>query len=260
MLALCLASPLAAQVASDTVVVDVDEFQPFADRQFGPCQILNEQGPIASGFLGYNEGATHAVLFDPAGTDDPGDPGCGTTIPPNSEFVVENAAFLLADRTAFGQPGGVGTTTYTLSLHPLAVAGDPTAGPGAAIAAVQQTLEMDASAVYTVVAPFGGITVDGPFFLAVTFDDFAPDAEVISPLWDGVARPLGRQFINNNDGGGFIDQTDFFTAGGNGWVVSAIEGAILPSSQPVNTLSPWSIALLILALAAGSIVVLRRVA
>lgn len=229
----------------------------------GGCVVQNDQDAAASGFLGWVEGGVHAILIDPTGTGDPGDPGCAGSFD-GQNFELFSATFTLADGTAFGSPNGetgIGTTTYTVSVHPLAVAGDPTMGPGPAIDSVTQTLTMDASAVYTETANLG-TTVDGPFFIAITFDDFDPDLEVTSTLWDGVARPLGRQFVDN--GGGFVDHTDFFNGGENGWVIVTVDGDFVPAgdepppASAVPTMNSFGLLGMALALMLAAGLFLRR--
>jgi len=231
----------------------------------GACVVQNEQGAIASGFLGWVEGGVHAILIDPTGTGGAGDPGCAGSFA-GQNFELFDATFTLADGTAFGSPNGetgIGSTTYTVSVHPLLVDGDPTMGPGPAIDSVTQTLTLDASGIYTVTANFGATIVTGPFFIAITFDDFNPDLEVTSTLWDGVARPLGRQFVNN--GAGFVDQTDFFTGGENGWVVVTVDGDFIPAGGPVlppppavPTMNSFGLLGMALALMLGAGLFLRR--
>ncbi|MDT8410264.1 MAG: hypothetical protein RQ741_11735 [Wenzhouxiangellaceae bacterium] len=228
------------------------------------CVVDNPQGSITSGFLGWSEGGTHAVLVDPTGTGDPGDPGCAGSFG-GQQFRLSGATFLVADGTAFSSPNGetgIGTTTYTISVHPLATPGDPTAGPAAAIESVQQVLNMDASATYNLAATLESV-VTGPFFVAITFNDFEPNSEVATTLWDGVARPLGRQFADN--GSGFVDHTDFFNNGNLGWVVMSasgdfepLAGGPLPESQAVNVNSPWAMAILMMLVAGFGLVIVRR--
>lgn len=117
----------------------------------GGCVVQNDQGAVASGFLGWAEGGAHAILIDPTGTGGAGDPGCAGSFD-GQNFELFEASFFLADGTAFGSPNGetgIGSTTYTVSVHPLAVVGDPTMGPGPAIDSVTQTLTLDASGTYT---------------------------------------------------------------------------------------------------------------
>ena len=215
---------VSAQVSQNQVIGPVDT--PEVLSGVG-CVVQNDQAGPAGGFLGWAEGAAHAILIDPTGTGGAGDPGCAGSFA-GQDFQLNSVSFLLADATAFGQPGGVGTTTYTVSVHPLAVSGDPTMGPAAAIDSVTQTLEMDASGTYPVTANLATV-VSEPFFLAITFDDFEPNTAVTSTLWDGVARPPGRQFINN--GGGFVDQTDFFTNGETGWAFVTVGGDFVPAGN-----------------------------
>jgi len=228
----------------------------------GACVVQNDQAAIAAGFLGWVEGGTHAILIDPTGSGGPADPGCAGSFV-DQEFQLNSVSFLLADATAFGQPGGIGTTTYTVSVHPLAVAGDPTMGPGAAIDSSTQTLTLDASGTYPVTVNLATV-VEEPFFIAITFDDFDPNTAVTSTLWDAVPRPLGRQFVNN--GGGFVDHGVFFNPPANGWVVVTVDGdfapvggdVVLPPPPAVPTMNSFGLLGMALVLMLGAGLFLRR--
>lgn len=265
LLALSAVSSISAQPVSDSFTLDVNGSERPAGGA-GDCIVENLQGTIAAGFLGWTEpAALHAILIDPTGTGAPGDPGCAGSFD-GQQFRLASAQFFLADGTAFGSPNGetgVGTTTYTVSVHPLATPGDPTAGPAPAVGSVQQVLEMDGTGTYIVTAPLDTV-LDGPFFVAINFDDFDPDNEVASTLWDGTARPLGRQFMDN--GGGLVDQTDFLIEGDVGWVDVTATGAFEPAGGPdpdpetqaVSVNSSWAITLLILMVAGLGLITVRR--
>lgn len=259
---LVLTFSVSAQVSQNQLIGNVSAPEVFGA---GGCVVQNDQGGITGGFLGWNAGAVHATLIDPAGTGGAGDPGCAGDFT-GQTFELNSVTFTLADGTAFGSPGGetgIGTVNYTVSVHPLAVPGDPTMGPAAAIDSVSNVLTMDASGTYTVTDTLA-TSVSEPFFIAITFDSFTPTTEVASTLWDGVARPLGRQFIDNN-GAGFVDQTNFFTAGANGWVFVTVDGDFaaaggpaLPPPPAVPTMNSFGLLAMALALMLGAGLFLRR--
>ena len=206
---------------------NVGSLTPLEVNGGGACVTSNIQGALASGFLSYAPGiGTHAILIDPTGTGGAGDPGCGGDFT-GMLFDVQDVTFLIADQTAFGAGDGLGTATYEVSLHNFAVSGDSTMGPGAAIAVETQVFTADASGTYAITTPFASQeALAEPFFVAWKLISFVPSVSAtgtISPLWDAVARPVGRQFIDN-DGGGFVDQTTFFAGGENGWVDVVVTG------------------------------------
>ena len=198
------------------------------------CDVVNLQGSLASGFLGSVEGQTViATWIDPTGSGAAGDPGCGGTFS-GQTFNLTNVNFTLADGTAFGSPGGetgIGTTTYTVAAYSAATPGDPSSGPGAMLGSVQQVLNMDGSGIYSVDAPLT-VNVTQPFFVLIRFDDFNPDLEVTSALWDGVARPTGRQWVSSDNAATWTDFTTFFTNGTTGWVDVTASGTFAPVGGP----------------------------
>ena len=197
----------------------------------GGCDVVNLQGSFASGFLSPVEGQTTlATWINPTGSGAAGDPGCGGTFT-GQVYNLTNVAFTLADGSAFGSPNGetgIGTTTFTVTAYTAATAGDLLSGPGAPLGSVQQSLTMDGSGTYSVNVPFN-LNIDQPFFIAVRFDDFNPDAEVSSLLWDAVARPLGRQWVSADNAATWDDFTTFFNAGDTGWIDVTASGDFVPA-------------------------------
>lgn len=206
----------------------------------GPCEIENIQGPVASGFLSFAPGvATHAILVDPTGSGAAGDPGCGGNFN-GMIFDVTDVAFFLGNQLAFGQPGdGLGVITYEVSIHPFAVPGDSTMGPGPAIATQTQVIDNTvatdpATTTFNVATAFPDTeSITEPFFVAWRLISYTGTSNTISTLWDGVARPVGRQFIDNT-GDGFVDQTDFFTNGTVGWVDVVVTGEFRSASADLS--------------------------
>lgn len=265
---LAVGSPAMAAVDSQALTSNVNSTtQPSGTG----CDVVNLQGSLASGFLAPVEGQTSfAIWVNPTGTGGAGDPGCGGTFT-GQTFNLTNVNFTLADATAFGSPGGetgIGTTTYTVSAFTAVTAGDPSSGPGAMIGSLQQTLTMDGSGVYSVNVPLT-LNVDQPFFVAIRFDDFNPDLEVASALWDAVARPTGLQWVSSDNAATWTDFTDFFTDGTTGWIdvttsgdfvpVGGGPGPVVPATElpSLGTYALLALALL-LAMAAGRAVVLNR--
>ena len=253
-LTLLLATFSFAGMAADVNnLVDPGSIAPNEANGGGGCVITNMQGTFASGFLGYLPGGAHAIYIDPTATGGAGDPGCGTDFN-GMAFDVESVFITLADQSAFGAGDGLGTATYQLSLHTLAVPGDFTQGPGPAVAAVTEVLTADGSGVYGVTTGFPGQEpLTEPFFVAWTFVSFVPDAgssdNVVSPLWDAVVRPDGRQWVNN-DGAGFVDHSTFFTNGGQGWIDVVVSGDFYTQGPPpmVPTVGIYALILLSLSL------------
>ncbi len=209
----------------------------------GPCVTTNVQGTITSGFLTFAPGVgTHAILVDPTGSGAAGDPGCGGDFN-GMNFDISDVTFFMGNQVAFGQPGdGLGIITYEVSVHPFAVPGDATMGPGPAM--VTQTQVIDNSDMATATPTFTQATafpatetLTEPFFISWKFISYTAvtpgSTNVLSTLWDGEARPVGRQFIDN-DGAGFVDQTDFFTNGTVGWVDVTVTGEFSSASADLS--------------------------
>ncbi|MDA3933097.1 MAG: hypothetical protein PF630_02020 [Gammaproteobacteria bacterium] len=170
---LVLTFTVSAQVSQNPLIGNIAAPEVFGS---GACIVQNDQGAITGGYLGWNAEGVHATLIDPTGTGGAGDPGCAGDFT-GQTFELNSVTFTLADATAFGSPNGetgIGTVNYTVSVHPLAVSGDPTMGPAAAIDSVSNVLTMDASAVYTITDTLA-TSVSEPFFIAITFDSFSPN-------------------------------------------------------------------------------------
>ena len=252
---ICLAPAIYAET-SDALLISAE---PEMIRGDGGCVIANLQGGLASGFLNYTEGVgIHAILIDPTGLGGAGDPGCGTGGDFTGKlFDVEDVTFTIADSSAFGAGDGIGTLTYEVSIHPLAVSGDASMGPGTAISTFTEVLNANGSGIYSITTPFPDEDSLGePFFVSwklISFVSTNGGPNSASPLWDAVPRPTGRQFIDN-DGSGFVDHTTFFAGGANGWVDVTVTGdfRIIPINIP--TLGFYGLMLLI----AGMLFVSRR--
>ena len=223
-LAACFATQ--AQTFSSTPLLNSPT--PAAVQGSDDCIIRNLQGLLISGFLDYAPGVgTHAILIDPTGTDADGDPGCGGDFN-GMLFDINDVIFILADETVFAEPGdGIGEVTFEVSIHPFLVPGDASMGPGPATTTETQLFTADGSGLYNVVTPFPAQeSISEPFYISWRFISFVSTnggINRITPLWDGVPRPLGRQFVDNN-GLGFVDHTTFFGDGENGWLDVVIDG------------------------------------
>ncbi len=249
-------------VAQNASPLTIDVQPPQVLGGGGGCVVDNLQGAFASGFLSWTPGVgTMAILIDPTGTGGPSDPGCGGSFD-GMVFNVADVTFTVADESAFGTNDGIGAASFNVSLHPLAVAGDPSAGPGAAVDSQTVNFMADGSGIYTFTNPFADVSFEEPFFVAWQFVSFAGGAQVITPLWDGVVRPDGRQFIDN-DGMGFVDHSVFFAPPANGWVGvivtgDFVSGEVLPPPPAVPALNMFGLLALALALMLVATVLLRR--
>ena len=226
---LALASCLTAQAQTANISSLTSSVAVAAPQGPGAgCTITNVQGALASGFLGYAEGiGTHAILIDPTGSGAANDPGCGGDFT-GMLFDVTNVTFQLADETLFATGNdGIGTVTYEVSTHPFLVPGDATMGPAAATVTETEVFSADGSGFYTLTTPFSSQeSITEPFFISwklISFVSTNGGPNTVTPLWDGEARPLGRQLIDN-DGNGFVDHTTFFTDGENGWLDVIVNG------------------------------------
>jgi uncharacterized repeat protein (TIGR01451 family) len=231
---LVLATSITAQAQTPNSSRLVNSVSPSEVQGVGGCVISNIQGGLASGFLGFVEGVgTHAILIDPTGSGAAGDPGCGGDFN-GMLFDINDVTFLIADETAFGQPGdGLGTVTYEVSIHPFLVPGDSTMGPAPATSTETQVFAANAAGTYSISTPFPAQeSITEPFYVSwklISFVSTNGGVNRVSTLWDGVARPLGRQFLDN-DGMGFVEHTVFFGAGGeNGWVDVIVDGDFRPA-------------------------------
>ena len=248
-----------AQIADDELTQAVNAADPTLRGE--GCVVFNAQGALTGGFLGWLPGeGLLAILVDPAASGDPGDPGCAADLNDGRLYQLESVTFNLADETLFSAGDGIGDLVYDITIHPLAVPGDPTQGPAAPIATERVNLTTDGSGFYLVTTPFSGLQLDGPFFVAWNFVSFSgAGGQVITPLWDSVARPLGRQFVAN--GGELQDFTDFFIAGETSWVDVTVAGNVVqppPESQPVPALSVWALAVLLATMLACGLFMRRR--
>ena len=182
-------------------------------------------------------------------------------------FELADVTFTILDESIFGTNDGMGEVIYNVSVHPLLVPGDPTAGPGIATVTAQQTFTAIGGGINSVTTPMTAVVTE-PFFIVwqfVSFTNTDPAAapQVISPGWDGVARPLGRQFVANA-GADFIDFTDFFAAGDTGWVDVVVSGDFvlgtvpLPPAPVVPTINVYGMLLMAVLLLMGGALVSRR--
>ncbi|MEM6797247.1 MAG: hypothetical protein AAF725_24965, partial [Acidobacteriota bacterium] len=185
----------------------------------GTCSINNLQGMLASGFLSFNApGGGHALFVDPEASGGASDPGCGFGDFEVEDFRIDNIVIDIADASAFAAGTGMGMATYSITVHDLATPGDSCGGPGAVLFDTGPLdLTMTAAGQYFPTIPIG-ITVSGPFFVQWNLLSLSNVNETISPLWDGVARPLCRQFVTQDSGVMYQDHNDFFTNGTVGWL------------------------------------------
>lgn len=195
------------------------------------CEINNMQQGLAAGSLSLWGEADQgmAVLFDPSGTGNLGDPGCYLEEP--YTYTVDAVALSIADATVFGQTGGEGTLEYEVKLWEVVDDGGCNTIGAELFASPVQSLVIDGSGFYDETIPVGE-DVTGPFFVSVTTvswdgTDFAPSVA----LWDAYENNACQQYVlaySDDENPETLVTTDFqnfFDEGTTGWVDFNVVGS-----------------------------------
>ncbi|MFZ6051352.1 T9SS type A sorting domain-containing protein [Halocola ammonii] len=199
------------------------------------CEITNMQGGIAAGSVGIWGQADQgmAVMFDPAGSGDAGDPGCFLEAP--YTYTVDTIRLNLADASIFnGIDSAPGTFEYVVKIWEAVDGGDGCHTVGSELW-TSGTLSqvMDDSGFYPTDLGIsgGGLDVTGPFFVSLTTVswDGDPTTAPSALLWDAVPNELCRSYVftYNTEDPPALETTDFqnFFEGTTGWPNISIVGS-----------------------------------
>ena len=197
------------------------------------CTIENLQGGITRGTLSTfaTPGNGMAALFNPAGSGDVGDPGCGAFEP--FEYFIDSVTIDMGDASLFGQTGGTGTYQYRVTIN--AVVMDTCMDVGEELFASPILTEvMNDEGFHTLSVPVG-LTATDHFFVKVTTVSWDGDPTLApsTVLWDAEPRDDCRQFVYLNGGADVFEWSNAgFNFGdpetdNNGWITMNVHGNYL---------------------------------
>ncbi|MBN2560597.1 MAG: hypothetical protein JXQ75_06680 [Phycisphaerae bacterium] len=204
------------------------------------CNIKNLQTSTGTGYLNWEMSMQLKILFDPAGSGELGDPGCGAGFG-GYPFLVESIEIpSFADAAAFGETG-TGTLTFTVDIECPAIPWEPCSGPGypAIWTSATQTLVADDTGEHWFNVP-ANVCVGGPFFVSIHWLTWTGAADKVpSVLWDSYPQTYCRQYMGYDIGGGVYSWTDWKCAwtesgGDTGWIDVIVHGEPSDPCTPAN--------------------------